>query len=44
MAKKIKRIKLNIKDIYNYLYPILDDPQFNIKLATYCLYLIIMNW
>ena len=34
MAKKIKRIKLNIKDIYNYLYPILDDPLFNIKLAN----------
>ena len=34
MAKKIKRIKLNIRDVYNYLYPILDDQEFNIKLAS----------
>ncbi len=33
-AKKIKKIKLTFKDIYDYLYPTLDDPQFNYKLAN----------
>ena len=33
-TKKFKKIKLTFKDIYDYLYPILEDPQFNIKLAS----------
>ena len=33
-AKKIKRLKLKFKDSYDFLYPILDDPQFNVKLAS----------
>ena len=32
-AKKIKKLTLQVRDKYDFLYPILDDPQFNIKLA-----------
>lgn len=34
LAKKIKKLTLQVRDKYDFLYPILDDPQFNIKLAS----------